>query len=157
MITHWISTTDKAKASVIAGKAILTVVSSAAMEVPSPTRRTFQRWVRGVGADVIGEGPARQGPFIFLDLDGHGQAHIGADLKVRRYANEPAPTDHLAVGEVGLPKLARRGGLAMEFVGCADDDERRAGDQVVCLEQANPSGIIQLKAVNHANDSVIAE
>ena len=44
---------------------------------------------------------------------------------------EPAPADDLEVGEVGLPQLVRGCGLVAELIGCLDDDEGRAGDQVV--------------------------
>ena len=49
---------------------------------------------------------------------------------------EPAPADHLEVGEIGLPELVGRGGLVLERIGGLDHDEGRAGDQVACLQQA---------------------
>ncbi len=49
---------------------------------------------------------------------------------------EPAPTQYLDVSEVGLPKLVDPSCLVFELIGCLDDDERRAGDQIVGLQHA---------------------
>ena len=49
---------------------------------------------------------------------------------------EPAPAGDLEVSEVGLPKLVGRCGLGVELIGGFNDDKRRAGDQVMRLEQA---------------------
>jgi hypothetical protein len=47
-----------------------------------------------------------------------------------------APANDLEIGEVGLPELVGRRGLVLERVRRFDDDEGRAWDQIVCLEQA---------------------
>ena len=70
----------------------------------------------------------------------HGRAQLPGDDVAREVVEdgrqiEPAPADDLEVGEVGLPELVRRRGLVLELVGRLDDDEGRAGDQVVGLEQ----------------------
>ena len=53
---------------------------------------------------------------------------------------EPSPADHLQIGEVCLPELVGRRRLVLELVGGLDDDEGRAGDQVMSLEQAVDRG-----------------
>ena len=49
---------------------------------------------------------------------------------------EPAPADHLQIGEIGLPHLIGANGLVPEFIVRLDDDEGWRGDQIVRLEQA---------------------
>ena len=49
---------------------------------------------------------------------------------------EPAPTQYLDVGEVGLPKLIDRSCFIFELTGCLYDDEGRAGDQIMGLQHA---------------------
>src|SRR6187455_470160 len=49
---------------------------------------------------------------------------------------EPAPADHLEVGEVGLPELVGRRGLVLELVRRLHDDVGGAGDQIERLQQA---------------------
>ena len=71
--------------------------------------------------------------------------HRGAELPGNDVAREviedggevePAPADHLQIGEVGLPELVGRRGLGVELIGCLDDDKGRAGDQIARLQQA---------------------
>ena len=85
-------------------------------------------------------------------LQGHGQGvgdvaglHRRAELPGDDVAREviehrgqvePAPADDLQVGEVGLPELVGSRGLVLELIGGLDDDEGRAGDQVMGLEHA---------------------
>ena len=63
--------------------------------------------------------------------------HVGAQLPrdditavivQNRAEIEPAPSQYLDVGEVGLPKLIDRSRFVFELIGCFDDDECRAGD-----------------------------
>ena len=72
-------------------------------------------------------------------------AHAGAELPGDDVAGvvvedgreiEPAPADHLEVGEVGLPELVRCRRLFRERLRRLHHDEGRAGDQVVGLEKA---------------------
>ena len=42
---------------------------------------------------------------------------------------EPAPAEHLDVGEVGLPKLVDGRRLVLELISCFQNDEGWAGDQ----------------------------
>jgi hypothetical protein len=49
---------------------------------------------------------------------------------------EPAPADHLEIGEVGLPKLVRARGLVPELIGCLDHHMSRCRDQVFGLQDA---------------------
>lgn len=49
---------------------------------------------------------------------------------------EPTPADDPETGEVGLSELIDGGCLVFELICGFDDDERRAGDKVVGLEQA---------------------
>ena len=49
---------------------------------------------------------------------------------------EPAPANHLQIGEVGLPELVWPCGLVPELVGCRQNHIGRAGDQVVRLKDA---------------------
>ena len=72
---------------------------------------------------------------------GHRGAELPGDDVAREVVEdarevEPSPTDDLQVGEVGLPKLIGCRGFGVELIGGLDDDERRAGDQVMRLEQA---------------------
>jgi hypothetical protein len=46
---------------------------------------------------------------------------------------EPAPANHLQIGEVRLPKLIDGCGFVLELTGGLDDDEGRAGDEVMCF------------------------
>ena len=48
---------------------------------------------------------------------------------------EPAPAGHLEIGEVGLPELVRCCRLVLELIGGLHDDEGRAGNQIMRLEQ----------------------
>ena len=64
------------------------------------------------------------------------QQDLGRDD--RRGWDLSAPTDDLQIGEVSLPELVGRRRLVLELIGCLHDDEGRAGDQVVCLEQPMP-------------------
>ena len=71
----------------------------------------------------------------------HGRAQLPGDDVAGEVVEdgrqiEPAPADDLQIGEVGLPELVGRRRLVLELVGGLDDDEGRAGDQVVRLEQA---------------------
>ena len=73
--------------------------------------------------------------------DSHGGAQLPGDDVAGEVVEDsrqikPAPADHLQIGEVGLPQLVRSRGLVLELIGCLDDDEGRAADQVVGLEQA---------------------
>ena len=52
----------------------------------------------------------------------------------------PAPANDLEVGKVCLPQLVGRRGLVLELAGGFHDDEVRAGDQVMGLEQAIDRG-----------------
>ncbi len=70
----------------------------------------------------------------------HGRAQLPGDDIAREVVEdggeiEPSPADDLQIGEVGLPELVRRRRLVLELVGGLDDDEGRAGDQVLRLEQ----------------------
>ncbi len=47
---------------------------------------------------------------------------------------EPAPIDDLEIGEVGLPKLVDGRCLVLELIGCFQNDEGRAGNQIMGLE-----------------------
>ena len=49
---------------------------------------------------------------------------------------EPTPAGNLQVGEVGLPELVRSCRLVLELVCSLHNDECRAGDEVVGLEDA---------------------
>ena len=71
--------------------------------------------------------------------------HVGAELPrddvaavivEYRAEIEPAPANHLDVGEVCLPKLVDLSRLVFELTGCLDDDEGRAGDQIMGLQRA---------------------
>ena len=54
---------------------------------------------------------------------------------------KPAPADDLEIGAVGLPQRVRRRGLVAELIGCLDDHESGAGDQVVGLEKPVNRGL----------------
>ena len=93
---------------------------------------------------------ARRGEGEFERVGDIARRHGGAELPGDDVAGEvvehgreiePAPPDHLQVGEVGLPELVRRSGLGVELVGRLDHDEGRAGDEVVRLEQAVDRGL----------------
>ena len=69
----------------------------------------------------------------------HGRTQLPGDDVAREVVQdrrqvEPALADHLEVGEVGLPELVRGRGLVPELICRLDDDEGRAGDQVMDLE-----------------------
>ena len=71
----------------------------------------------------------------------HGRAQLPGDDVAREVVEhgrqiEPAPADDLQIGEVGLPELVGRRGLVLELVGRLHDDEGRAGDQIMRLQQA---------------------
>jgi hypothetical protein len=53
----------------------------------------------------------------------------------------PAPTDQLEIGKIGLPHLIRAGGFGVELVASIDDDIGRAGDQILRFEQAIDRGL----------------
>lgn len=65
---------------------------------------------------------------------------VAGEVVEHRRQIEPTPADDLQICEVGLPELVGRCRLVMEFVGGLDDDEGRAGDQVMGLEQAIDRG-----------------
>ena len=70
----------------------------------------------------------------------HGRAQLPSDDVAGEVIEdggeiEPTPSDHLEVGEVGLPELVGGCCLILELVGGLDDDEGWAGDQIVGLEQ----------------------
>jgi hypothetical protein len=65
-----------------------------------------------------------------------GSSGSGASARSCPVSGVTAPADDLGGGEVGLPELVGRVGLAVEFLGCLDHDVRWAGDQVMRLEQA---------------------
>ena len=71
--------------------------------------------------------------------------HVGAELPGDDVAAvvvedsaeiEPAPAQHLDVGKVRLPKLVDPSCFVFELAGCLDDDEGRAGDQIMRLQHA---------------------
>ena len=71
----------------------------------------------------------------------HRRAQLPGDDVAREVVEhgrqiEPAPADHLEIGEVGLPQLIGRRRLVLELIGRLHDDEGRAGDQVVGLQQS---------------------
>ena len=75
----------------------------------------------------------------------HPRPHVGAELPrddvaavivQDRAEIEPTPAQYLDVGEVGLPKLIDRSRFVFELTGCFDDDEGRAGDQIMRLQHA---------------------
>ena len=84
----------------------------------------LQRQVEG-GSDILGLHGGAQLP---------GDDVSGEVIEHGRQV-EPAPTDHLEIGEVGLPQLVGCGGLGVELVGRLDDDKSRAGDQVMSCSQ----------------------
>ena len=83
----------------------------------------------------------------FRDILGlHRRAQLPGDDVAREIVEDraqikPAPADHLQIGEVGLPELVWRRGLVLELVRRLDDDEGRAGDQIMRLEQAVDRGL----------------
>ena len=56
---------------------------------------------------------------------------VPAIIVQNRAEIEPAPADDLQICEVSLPKLVDGRGLVFELIGRLDDNEGRAGDQVV--------------------------
>jgi len=70
----------------------------------------------------------------------HGRAQLpGQDVarEVIKHGGqvEPAPADDLEVGEVGLPKLVCGGRRIGEAIGRLHQDEGRAGDQAMVLQE----------------------
>src|SRR5262245_16677546 len=70
----------------------------------------------------------------------HGRTQLVGDDVTREVVQdraeiEPAPTDDLEIGEVGLPELVRRRGLVLELIRRLHHDEGWTDDQVMCLEQ----------------------
>ena len=49
---------------------------------------------------------------------------------------EPSPSEDLDVSEVRLPQLVDCRRLVLELIGRLQDDERRAGDQIMSFERA---------------------
>jgi len=49
---------------------------------------------------------------------------------------QPAPTDDFEVGKTGLPNPVYHCGFISELTGRFHHDKGRAGDQVMCLQQA---------------------
>ena len=62
---------------------------------------------------------------------------------------EPAPAENLEISEVGLPKLINGRGFIFELAGRFDDDEGRAGNQVMCFEDA----VVRLSRAAHGLSS----
>ena len=110
---------------------------------------------RDVAGAVVGEKPWPMDDLCLVEPRGlQCQVQRGGDiLGLHRWAQlpgddvarevvengrqvEPAPTDDLQIGEVGLPKLIGRRGLVLELVGRLHHDEGRAGDQIMRLQQA---------------------
>ena len=54
---------------------------------------------------------------------------------------EPAPADHLQIGEVGLPELVGCSRLLLELIGRFHHDEGRAGDQIVGFQKPVNTGL----------------
>ena len=66
-------------------------------------------------------------------LPGHD---VAAVIVQNRTEIEPAPAQDFDVGEVGLPELVDRSCFVFELIGCLDDDEGWAGNQVMRLKCA---------------------
>lgn len=81
--------------------------------------RGLEREVQRVG-DILG-------PHVGAQLPGDD---VAREVVEHRRQIEPPPADDLQICEIGLPELVGRCGLVVELVGCLDDDEGRAGDQV---------------------------
>src|SRR5260370_31603635 len=76
----------------------------------------------------------------------HGRAQLpGQDVarEVIEHSGqvEPAPADDLEVGEVGLPKLVWSGSRISEAIGRLHQDEGRAGDQAMALQEPINGGV----------------
>ena len=62
-------------------------------------------------------------------------------MTTTKRARSETSADDLQIGEVGLPELVGCSGLVFELIRRLYDDERRAGDEVVGLEQAIDGGL----------------
>ena len=85
----------------------------------------------------------RQGQFqrVVYVLGLHGGAEFPSDNVTREVVEDggqikPTPSDDLEVGKIRLPHLVGRTRLVAELFGRLDHDERRAGDQIMGLQQA---------------------
>ena len=114
----------------------------------------FRQITGNVGRAIVPKQPGAMNDLGCVEprrLQGHGQ-RIGDVACLHRRAQlpgdditreviehggqvKPAPADNLQVGEVGLPELVRRRGFVFELIGRLDDDEGRAGDQIMGFEQ----------------------
>src|SRR6185369_15103885 len=92
----------------------------------SMTETTSLQRLLECGGDVLGLHTGAQ-------LPSHD---IGREIVQNGRQVEPAPPDHLEVGEIGLPQLVGCCRLVLEGIGGLDHDEGRAGDQIACLKQA---------------------
>ena len=73
------------------------------------------------------------GPPVGAELPGDDVAAVVVE---DRAEIEPAPAQYFDVSEVRLPKLVDPSCLVFELIGSLDDDERRAGDQIMGLQHA---------------------
>ncbi len=89
------------------------------------TSRCLQRQVQRVGHIFSPHGRA--------ELPGD---NVAAVIVEDRAEIEPAPSQYLELGEVGLPKLVDGRCFVLELIGRLQDNERRAGDQVMRFERA---------------------
>ena len=120
----------------------------------------FGQVARDIAGTVVGQEPRSIGRLGLVQATGlqsqverggdilglHGGAQLPGDDVAGEVVEhgrqiEPAPADHLQIGEVGLPQLVGRRVLVLERVSRLNHDEGRAGDQVMRLQHAVNRGL----------------